>query len=311
MQGTLAQHCEQLRVQLGYEAGTPFHEIVERACRDLGVVDVQFSDPLVQRAEKCCAALGVAPTIVTADVVAIEPVRPALPVVVMGSPAGEPMPGALVIESAWYGDGRRSRGKDVTHIVRQHIVNNEVRINQSKRNGALNEIFLGATNGCSEPNVRRANNGDSLWFPKCVIVKYRYEGSPSRELRTGCVAFEPFAIVITTRSHVVEGMTAREVEGCWLAFPGTWVFPPFPCAGAIGCHEVLADDHLKAIFWSPCLPFIPFIMHWRKEGDVWRAYGDECGHQGQPCCEQTRVFHSPNSACETGCLWNGLVWRMC
>ena len=52
---TFADRCEYLRVQLGYEAGTPFVDIVERAKRDLGVtLDV----PLVQQAEACVAALG-------------------------------------------------------------------------------------------------------------------------------------------------------------------------------------------------------------------------------------------------------------
>ena len=111
--------------------------------------------------------------------------------------------------------------------------------------------------------------------------------------------------------------------GCWCAFPGVWVFPPFPCAAGIGCHEVIADDHVKGIFFSPCLPFLPFIMHWRKEGDHWAGYADECGKQGGTCCEQKRAYASGGKqcgsgpedfsgcACERGLMWNGVVWRMC
>ena len=306
---SLADRCELLRTQLGYEAGTPLIDIIRRAGVDLGL---HLEGTLIQQAETCCAAIGISNVVVVQQVVTGIPVEIA-PIAAIPA-STEPR---LVIDSAWYGDAHRRRGKDVTHIVRSHIVNNEVRINESRRRGALNEIFLGASDGCSEPNVRRANGGDSLWFPKCVIVRYQYgTGSRMQELCTSCVAYEPFAVVIRPRNSQ-DGesrggaMTAQDVKGCWLAWPGVWHFPPVPCAGAIGYHEVHGDDHLKGIFWSPCFPFVPFIMHWIKEGDRWQGYADANGQPGDKCCNAKREFTADNCACETGGMWTGVVWRIC
>ena len=79
---TLNEKCELLRAQLGYEAGTPPGDIIQRACKDLGV-NLEGGS-IGTQADACCAALGnvgssgMTPTVVEATAVdssaAIAPV---------------------------------------------------------------------------------------------------------------------------------------------------------------------------------------------------------------------------------------------
>ena len=99
----------------------------------------------------------------------------------------------LTIEHAWYGLEDKSKGVDVTGILRSCIVRgvygDEVHINEERDKFALNLLFLG--NRHEEPT------GSNPWcYMKVAVVQYHYDNRPSQKLVTPRVSCEAIPITI-------------------------------------------------------------------------------------------------------------------